>query len=336
MLLTVESVFTMKSSQISPSIERIPRCNRVSAPRIRCGLAAAILVCCIESRARNVYITSKSSWSNPIGRNWPTPQVGDTVATSVSTAVAFDSNVRTASGNTAFIYIDEGVYLTEGIVNGDDGTPPANGFRVQTGWRVYGAGMDKDPGNPPVTTIKLLNCRPGAYGNVVIGSRQCDAISDVAIQDLKIDCNGPALATDSVNPWTLQGVQIYGVGSVTIQNVHVINAVGAGPENNENFVLCIISPSGQYSTGNLIKSCWVTDCYEPPLVQAPFCKGRISAISLNRFGLGSGTIQGLVEDCHVELPGKEEGAGHPFSGSEFAYNAHNTVDSAPPFQPRIR
>jgi hypothetical protein len=35
----------------------------------------------------------------------------------------------------------------------------------------------------------------------------------------------------------------------------------------------------------------------------------------------------LVEDCHVELPGKEEGAGHPFSGSEFAYNAHNTVDS---------
>jgi hypothetical protein len=228
---------------------------------------------------------------------------------------AFDAVMRQHAGEGSTAYVGPGTFMTCGIFENGMGQVQAPGFRMQSGARLIGSGA---------TTLKLAKCNAD-YGAVVVGSNSVGThgisttARDMVVSDIDIDGNAEVICSPNENrPWFIQGVQLFGVGGCRIERVNVKNVCGTGVNGaapkTENFILCINSPAGG-STGNVIRSCTVSDFYNPS------GNGCCSAIGMYCQD-AKGTITGEIADCHVHLNG-ERGWGF---GGEFAYNCSNSQD----------
>lgn len=242
---------------------------------------------------------------------------------------AFDATMREKANPHTTVHLGPGLFKTRGAVGNTYAQSYRPGFRLQTDSRLIGSGKRGHANGG--TTLLLAACNDH-YGGLVVGANQFDywddswgfrdtTASDIWVTDLEIDCNGPELTKvpgsdpprfDPRGPWNIQGVQLWGTGGCHIERVHVKRAVSADnvPPIVENFILCINSPPG-ISVGNVIKDCSVTEFHNPTGF------GGCSAISMNRWDEGAGSIQGIISGCEVVLNG-ERGWGF---GGEFAYNA---------------
>jgi hypothetical protein len=241
----------------------------------------------------------------------------------------FDAIMRKKGSAFTTVYLGPGLFKTRGTVGNVQAQGDSPGFRLQDHSRLIGSG--KAGSGQGGTTLRLVAVNEWD-GALVVGANEFDywdddtgeflytTASDIWVTDLEIDCNGPEITKvpgtistfDPTHSWYLQGIQLWGTGACHIERVHVKNAVGADiiPPLVENFILCINTPPG-VSTDNVILDCSVTDFYNPT------GNGACSAISMNRWDHGAGSIQGLIQGCEVVLNG-ERGWGY---GGEFAYNA---------------
>ncbi|MHC1766208.1 MAG: FG-GAP-like repeat-containing protein [Verrucomicrobiia bacterium] len=296
---------------MKPKNGPIVKANRVRL--IPMAFTCALMNLLFIVSAADVYIHHTGS---PV---WP---AGCNPVVVIDSLDSFDGIMRTISPDTT-IHIGPGTYWTRGIYT-QPSAQANTGFRVKSGWRIIGTNMPtlllKDLvasliENPVVITNKQ---------NIVIGSLKDDAISNVTIRGLRIDCNGPELTKIlGTNPpvfdtnylWYIQGVKLWGTGGIHVEEVHVENAASyQGSDGGllpENFILCINAASG-VSTGNSISNCVVSNVY----------KGFCSAISLNAWSDYVGHIQGTVSGCEVYL---NPGAGSP-RPQQYAYNATRTRD----------
>jgi hypothetical protein len=124
---------------------------------------------------------------------------------------------------TTTIRIGSGVFPTRGLYN----ESPNLGFRLKSGWIIWGAGKLGGYTNGTGTTL-LLKAVNSSYANAVIGAQALDHLDLFTLQDLEVDCNGVELTKipgtnpptfDDSKSWYIQGVSVYGTGNISVLRV---------------------------------------------------------------------------------------------------------------------
>jgi hypothetical protein len=273
-------------------------------------------VCLVGTKAfADVWIkntTDTSSW--PVG--FPIPQPPGGVCIPVNGPywdgydTPFDSTMRTYAGPYVKVYLSPGTFYTRGIYSDGMSQTAAPGWRLQDHSELHGAGS-----TGANSTILLLQAVDSNYRAKVVANNMWSTASAMAVTDLQIDCNGPSLiGSNYTPPWNLQGAELWGTGSMTLQNLLVRHAAGYDLVGGESFILVLVATTA--ATNNLISNCTVQEFYNP---RPDLKKGWCSAISLNRNPEAAGAIAGIVANCSVYL----NGFANAVPSGEFAFNCLN-------------
>lgn len=253
---------------------------------------------------------------------------------------AFDQVMRTNTSDYTEIRLGPGRFKTLGSWNDSSAQGASPGWRLGDHCRLIGYGKGGYIENG--TTLEAADYNDNNDLIVVCANRtkqgQYTTASDIWVTDLQIDCGGSSLVYLDLydgdqdgdgdpldHPYHFQGVMLHGTGNMHVERVHVKRAMGNDwhikeppLKAEESWILAIAAPPCTNATGSVIADCSVTDFY------APYSRGYASAISINRWSVPCGTVEGLITGCDVDLGG-HSGAwpdGTSYCAGRFAYNAH--------------
>jgi hypothetical protein len=132
-------------------------------------------------------------------------------------------------------------------------TNVGHSWNVGPGWVISGDGMYS-------TTVQLVGSVAGVPGVYVVTSDPNIATDNVAIRDLTIDCNWPALA--STAPTGADGEKDSGASAIMLngsnnllERVRCINSYGSWGNKKEQFALFLTAPRNGDGTNNIIREC---------------------------------------------------------------------------------
>ena len=232
----------------------------------------------------------------------------------IQAAQKLDAFLRGISPNTTGtteILFPKGTFCTEGMGSVYHRSHQmSKGFRMQSGWRLKGAGMDPETG----TILKLATLNIGQKMMIVCSSPHIDErrpdidvtsvlLQDTSIEDLVIDCNyeGISKRFPESKDCVLSAIRMYGQ-NLRVNRVLVLNAASRLSSDQESFIV------------NL-KGVWRDNrpgyCYIGNTVVTNFAGGYTSALHIAgiRSNEEQGDATGVIENCKVYLPGEAQNFG---------------------------
>ena len=200
----------------------------------------------------------------------------------------------------------QGLFCTDGVASvWHKNHAVKAGFRLKSGWRFKGAGMNSDDG----TVLRLVSLNIEQKRMIVCSSPYIDEtrldvdpsnilLRNTSVEDIVIDCNyeGIAKKYPDNKDCVLSAIRMYGQ-NLAVRRVMVINAASKMKPERENFIINLKGVWMNNSPGH---------CYVGDSVVTNYAGGYTSAIHIAgiRSNEKYGDATGVIERCKVFLPGE--------------------------------